>query len=203
MNNLLRIESFIYPDIDRYFYPAQLLEDTADLLLSYTPSGAPFWNGKKQRLEHYENHNLTLLFPKKDFNIIIAWRANWDFHHYYINIALPPERDGSLCRYVDLDLDVMLLTANSDRVLKGDRTAGMFVLDREEFEERKQELIYPTEIIERAEKALEEVLYNIKHRIFPFDDSLLNWRPAAAIPNFKGLLDHKGLWLTKVKEGNV
>lgn len=194
MAKIVRIETFKYPDVVRYFFPAIVVKDEPEQLWVYSPSGAPVFSGKDNTLYHQKSHNLTFFFPDRDYNVIIFWNENWDFRFYYVNMALPFEREEDLCSYIDLDLDVLWCTADSVLVKEGQRTDEVYIEDRDEYEARKVEYNYPPEIMERAEASLLEVLELIKDRVFPFDGSLIGWRPSEEMESLIGMLDENGLW---------
>ncbi len=191
---LARVETYNYPDVPRYFFPAAVVTEQPDYLTLYLPMGAPVCNGKVQKLMHSNNHSLALLYPERDYNLVIFWSGDWQFHDYYINIALPSKWDGELCSYVDLDLDVQWRTEKSDGVLNGTREAGVFLLDRDEYEVRKLMYNYPPDVMARAEAAVPAVLAHIESRAFPFDDSLLDWRPTPEMLALGDLPDSAALW---------
>jgi protein associated with RNAse G/E len=191
---LARIETFCYPDVPRYFFPAAIVAEQPDYMMIFHPAGSPVWSGKDGKLHRSKSHSLSFLYPDRDYNLILFWRADWAFDAYYVNIALPFERQGDLCCYIDLDLDVLWLTEHNFNVQAGVREAGVYILDREEYEERKVEYNYPPELMERAEAAVLTVLEQIEARVFPFDDSLLNWRPTPEMLAMVELPDQAALW---------
>ena len=191
---IARLESFKYPDAPRYFHPTAIAEDTPEHLMLFHPIGTPFWNGKLNTLMRSPSHAITLLFPDKDFNVAMSWDENWVFRSYYVNMALPMQWDGELCSYIDLDLDVLWTIEQSKRVLEGTETPTVHILDRDEYEERKVLYNYPTEIMERSEASLVEVLRLIEARLYPFDHSLLSWRPTDEMLELRNLPDSATLW---------
>jgi protein associated with RNAse G/E len=191
---LARVETFNYPDLPRYFFPAAVVAEQHDYVIVYHPVGAPIWRGKDDILYRGTHHNLAVLFPDRDYNVIIFWMEDWTFDSYYVNIALPTRWDGKTLDFIDLDLDVLWLKEQTPRVQQGLQQAGVYVLDRDEYEERKIAYNYPPEIMERAESALQEVLAHIEARVFPFDDSLIGWRPTAEMLSLAALPDSASLW---------
>jgi uncharacterized protein len=194
MNKVTKVESFKYPDEPRYFYPAHVIGEKDGWLVLFRPSGSSVWSGKVKRLIYADSFALELFHSGYDYNVIIFWDKNWNFKAYYINIALPAAWNDTVCSYVDLELDVLFLTEQSLDVIRGKRTPGTLVLDRDEFEERKELLNFPQAIIDRAEQAVLEVLQKINQRDYPFDDSWLNWRPAPDQGRLEGWLDSTGNW---------
>lgn len=191
---LARIESFKYPDTVRYFQPAAIVSDTPGYLMLFTPVGAPIWNGNHHRVYRGDMSMLSILYPDRNYNVVLFWNADWTFSSYYVNIALPMQWDGELCSFVDLDLDVLLVTEDSRRIPGNYDKPDVYVLDRNEYEERKVLYNYPPEIMERSEAALLEVLRQIESRAFPFDDSLLDWRPDPDMLSLGELPDDAATW---------
>jgi protein associated with RNAse G/E len=77
---------------------------------------------------------------------------------YYANIGTPVEFDGGSFHCIDLDLDVSWFTDE-----------GPQVLDEDEFLAHSEVMRYPTDVIERARSAVDDVLRLIRERAFPFD----------------------------------
>lgn len=194
LSKIVPVETYKYPNLPRYYFPAQVVTDIPDILTLFCPVGAPFWSGKDNQLHVHRHHTFSLLYPDRDYNVVLFWNADWGFRGYYVNVALPMQWDGQMCSYIDLDLDVQFLTEESVVARGGQMAAGVYVLDRDEYEERKIAYNYPVEIMERSEAALQEILRQIEIKAFPFDDSLVGWRPDAELGDLTGLLDKYGKW---------
>lgn len=74
---------------------------------------------------------------------------------FYCNVTEPPVFDGSILTYVDLDIDVLV---ESDFSCK--------ILDLEDFENYS----YPTDLKKKARQALEELISLVETRSFPFNE---------------------------------
>ena len=74
---------------------------------------------------------------------------------FYCNVTQPPAFDGSVLTYVDLDIDVLVESDFTHRIL-----------DLEDFETSH----YPAEIAQNARKAVEDLLEQIETRSFPFNE---------------------------------
>ena len=79
---------------------------------------------------------------------------------YYCNVNMPPAFDGSVLSYIDLDIDVLVESDLSYRVL-----------DLDEFEENALRFGYPGNVRVNAERAVKELAALIESRGFPFNDS--------------------------------
>ncbi len=77
--------------------------------------------------------------------------------NFYCNVNQPPEFDGSVLRYIDLDIDVLVAP---DLTCK--------VLDLEDFEENAERYSYPDDVRRNAHQALAELLALIEAKAFPF-----------------------------------
>jgi uncharacterized protein len=81
---------------------------------------------------------------------------------FYCNIATPVEFDGQSVRYVDLQLDVRVFADEQGRLTHR-------LLDEDEFEEARLRYRYPEDLVERARRAVVEVIALVEGREFPFD----------------------------------
>ena len=76
----------------------------------------------------------------------------------YANVATPATLDGDTLRWIDLDLDVVVLD---------DGTHALW--DADEFERHRRAFGYPADVVERALAAQDELLAAARTRAFPFD----------------------------------
>lgn len=162
----VRLETFKYPSQPRYHFPVSVVEDKPEQLMLYSGPGTPVYVGKEDTTVSSHNHNLTFLWPDRYYNAILFWKPDWTFDCYYVNLALPHQWDGELCTYIDLELDVALFP---DGTIK--------ILDEDEYEESKILYNYPRELIAKIDQSAREVVQLMERRAFPFDSSLINWRP--------------------------
>lgn len=78
---------------------------------------------------------------------------------FYCNINMPPNFDGHVLDYVDLDIDVLVKPDFSYQVV-----------DLEDFDQNARAYGYPPEVRENAHAALAELIRLIETRSFPFDE---------------------------------
>jgi uncharacterized protein len=78
--------------------------------------------------------------------------------NYYCNVNLPPVFDGTVLSYVDLDIDVLVAPDYSYKIL-----------DFDDFAENAKRYSYSSEVIEKAETAVTELISLVESRAFPFD----------------------------------
>ena len=76
---------------------------------------------------------------------------------FYCNVNMPPNFDGQVLSYVDLDIDVLVKPDFSYQVL-----------DLEDFDENARAYGYPSDVRENAHAALAELVQLIETRSFPF-----------------------------------
>jgi len=86
-------------------------------------------------------------WPDRWYNIFRFEYPDGKLRNYYCNVAMPPVLSETALEYIDLDIDVLVWP---------DREP--IVLDRDEFEENRVALSYPSDIVEKAEKSLKELL---------------------------------------------
>lgn len=164
--NKARLETFKYPRQPRYHFPVEVVEDAEERLMLYSGPGTPVYVGKQDTIVSGSNHNLSLFWPGRYYNAILFWKPDWIFDCYYVNLALPHQWDGELCVYIDLELDVAMFP---DGAIK--------ILDEDEYEESKIKYNYTQEMMAQIEQSTIEVVQMMERRAFPFDGSLINWRP--------------------------
>ena len=78
---------------------------------------------------------------------------------FYCNVSMPPNFDGQVLSYIDLDIDVLVKPDFSYQVL-----------DLEDFEANARAYDYPSEVRENAHAALADLIQLIETRSFPFDE---------------------------------
>lgn len=92
------------------------------------------------------------------FNIFRFHHPDGTFRNWYCNVNMPPNFDGRVLDYVDLDIDILIWPGGEPQVL-----------DEDEFAMNAAEYRYPTEILEQALSAKRELLAMYAARKFPFD----------------------------------
>ena len=79
--------------------------------------------------------------------------------NFYCNVNVPPQFDGRVLSYIDLDIDVLV---EPDLTYK--------ILDEDDFEKNAKRYLYPDEIKANARRALAELMELIESRSFPFHE---------------------------------
>ena len=78
---------------------------------------------------------------------------------FYCNVNQPPTFDGRVLSYIDLDIDVLVA---SDLTYK--------ILDLDDFEANAERFAYPQDVQANAHRALKELTELIEARAFPFNE---------------------------------
>lgn len=84
-----------------------------------------------------------------------------ELRNYYCNVNVPPSFDGSVLRFVDLDIDILVAP---------DFTYS--ILDEEEFAENTLRYAYPIDVQRRVGAAVDELIDLIESRQFPFGENV-------------------------------
>lgn len=109
-----------------------------------------------EEIQHDLLGTIALGTVSKEYYWLDRWYNIFRFNdRFYCNVTKPPTFDGSTLTYVDLDIDVLV---ESDFSYK--------ILDLEDFENSS----YPAGLKENALQALEELVSLVKTRSFPFNE---------------------------------
>jgi uncharacterized protein len=79
--------------------------------------------------------------------------------NFYCNITMPPEFDGEVLSYIDLDIDVLV-----------EPDWSFEILDIDDFERNSAQYNYPIEVQHQAHRAIAELITMIETRAFPFTE---------------------------------
>jgi uncharacterized protein len=91
------------------------------------------------------------------YNVFRFSDPNEQLKTFYCNINVPPNFDGEVLSYVDLDIDVLVQPDFSYQVL-----------DLEDFERHAQLYQYPEDVKVNTRRALDDLIDLIEARAFPF-----------------------------------
>ena len=78
---------------------------------------------------------------------------------YYCNVNVPPEFDGQVLSYIDLDIDILVEPDLTYRVV-----------DLDDFEQNAKLFGYSEDVQKKARQALRRLIELIESRAFPFSD---------------------------------
>lgn len=115
-------------------------------------------------------HDLLGAIPSGTISTEYYWLDRWynvfrfsdpdqRLERFYCNVNVPPDFDGRVLSYIDLDIDVLV---EPDRTYK--------ILDEDDFEQNAKRYPYPEAVQANARAALAELIGLIESRSFPFDN---------------------------------
>jgi protein associated with RNAse G/E len=93
------------------------------------------------------------------YNVFRFSDPDRELKNFYCNVNTPPEFDGRVLSYIDLDIDVLVAP---DLTYK--------ILDVDDFEENAWRYGYPEEIQANARRALSQLTGLIEMKSFPFNE---------------------------------
>ena len=93
------------------------------------------------------------------YNVFRFSDPDRELKNFYCNVNTPPEFDGRVLSYIDLDIDVLVAL---DLTYK--------ILDVDDFEENARRYGYPEEIQANARRALSQLTGLIETKSFPFNE---------------------------------
>jgi uncharacterized protein len=93
------------------------------------------------------------------YNIFRFCEPDGELKSFYCNVNVPPEFDGRVLSYVDLDIDVLVAPDFSYQIL-----------DLDEFERNAQLYQYPLDVRRKAQQAVKELIDLINSKSLPFDE---------------------------------
>ena len=92
------------------------------------------------------------------YNVFRFQTPSGQLRNYYCNINLPPKFEDGRLDYVDLDIDLLLWPDGTRKVL-----------DRDDFELNAAKFCYSSELRERVEQTLLEIVGLVDGHKFPFE----------------------------------
>ena len=109
-----------------------------------------------EEIQHELLGRIALGTISKEYYWLDRWYNVFRFNErFYCNVTEPPSFDDSILTYVDLDIDVLV---ESDFSYK--------ILDLEDFEK----FSYPADLKQKARQALAELINLVEAGSFPFDE---------------------------------
>jgi protein associated with RNAse G/E len=91
------------------------------------------------------------------YNVFKFHEPDGELRNYYCNLNLPPNLENNVLDYVDLEIDVLV-----------SKNFEIEILDLDEFDANAQLFGYPSELVQKTFKTLDELLKVIETRSFPF-----------------------------------
>ncbi|HEX4124526.1 MAG TPA: DUF402 domain-containing protein [Tepidisphaeraceae bacterium] len=154
-----------------YRYPVQLVERSADRLITWAAPGTEIhsYRGSWMRTKH----TLSVFLLGRPYVLHAMWDAAWQPHWLYVDIATDTRWTDDIVQYVDMDLD-LILNHNSPEIILD---------DEDEFAAHREKFGYPSSLVSQCHAAVEEVRRLLESRESPFTPALFAWRPGAAAPS--------------------
>lgn len=129
-------------------WPARVVEQAGPLIIL----DAVF----DHEIQHDFLGTITPGTTSKEYYWLDRWYNIFRFSdRFYCNVTKPPTFDGAVLTYVDLDIDILVESDFSYRIL-----------DVEDFDARS----YPAEVKQNAQKALDEVISLVESKAYPFNE---------------------------------
>lgn len=94
------------------------------------------------------------------YNVFRFADPNGTLRSYYCNVNVPPEFDGQVLSYIDLDIDILVEPDLTYRVV-----------DLDDFEQNAKLFGYSEDVQNKARQALRRLIELIESRAFPFSDA--------------------------------
>ena len=126
----------------------------------FSEPGAPFLNHKVNRWMQNENGLIEMYFSDRWYNLMHIFEHNSHDYAMYINLAMPAIITNQEVSWIDMDLD-----------FKVGLDGRVELIDEDEFEENRELLRYPDDIIKKIEQQAEQLPALINEGAFPFNYS--------------------------------
>jgi protein associated with RNAse G/E len=94
------------------------------------------------------------------YNVFRFADPNGTLRSYYCNVNVPPEFDGQVLSYIDLDIDILVEPDLTYRVV-----------DLDDFEQNAKLFGYSEDVQKKARQALRRLIELIESRACPFSDA--------------------------------
>jgi len=156
-NNLVTINSRKFDGEIHRSWKAQLL--------SYESSLIVFVGEFEEEINHDHLGVIRRGTLSREFYWTDCWYNIFRFHepdgglrNFYCNINLPPKFENNVLDYVDLDIDLIVWKDFSYQIL-----------DMGEFEQNANRFSYSDELRHKALNSLDELIFLVKNKSFPFN----------------------------------
>ena len=153
----IRVVGEKYDGSPRDEWPAQLIEERGTQLRVNVPAGTEeIVHGHRRQV--MQDSFTGLFWTDRWYNVYQIDRTEGVL--FYANVAMPCQFDGSVLRWVDLDIDIVYHVDGS-----------IVVKDEQEFEEHVLLFAYPEDVVDRALEARDELLSLARAGEFPFNQT--------------------------------
>lgn len=148
-----------------YRFPAGVVERSEHAIAIYHGTGVPQQSYRGDSVSNM--HALQIFFATAHHNITIAWGPDWTPWMHYVNIATPAEWNDRRVSAIDLDLDLILRSHESE----------VIVDDEDEFALHIERFGYSPELVSTCRREVERVKPAMRSRNGVFSLDIYDWRP--------------------------
>lgn len=164
MNKKINIKSLKFPDKLHLQWPAEIIYINDEWLVTLASPGTLVKHHTRNIEYTLKHFSLSIFSTKNNYNVMIDFDENGSFQKIYCNIALPADWSKALeVSWIDLDFDIIVTEQE-----------GAKLIDKDEFDERFRNGIYPSEIANLATDTAMKILAIADSGLFPFLKSSLS-----------------------------
>jgi protein associated with RNAse G/E len=154
----IKVVSKKYDGSLRDEYETYLFAETAETITLFSTPGLKYFDHRKSAWFEAPDGLIEIYFKDKWYNIWHICEQNSYTNLIYINITMPAVFQSTVLTWVDLYLDYRV---HMDKTVER--------LDQDEFEENRQRLGYPVDLLAQVRLACLEVEAGLAAGDFPFD----------------------------------
>ncbi|MEX0785637.1 MAG: DUF402 domain-containing protein [Dehalococcoidia bacterium] len=153
----IHVRSTKYDGSPHWAFDSFVVMEQGSLLMTQEFAGYEYRTWKGPWISPYDSRNY--FWTDRWYNVIRCdLPRGGGLHSWYCNVTTPAEFDGENLHYVDLDLDVRVFPDGDPELL-----------DEDEFLENSARMGYPPEVVDRARRAVDEILELVHIGGEPFD----------------------------------
>jgi len=141
-----------YDGSPRDEYETYLYAETDETITLFSLPGLKYWDHRKTAWFEAEDGLIEIYFKHKGYNVWHICEQTSHTNLIYVNIGVPTSFHATGIEWIDLDLD-----------------SSVKRLDQAEFEKNMQLMRYPSDLIEQAQIACQEVEAGLSSGIYQFD----------------------------------
>jgi protein associated with RNAse G/E len=144
-----------YDGTAHWIQPFRVVSDDGTLLVTQYAARTPIYTSRGEFRSPYDSR--VYFWRDRWFNVFRLSRPGCSLALWYCNVTTPPKLSGDQLEYVDLDLDVAVRPGPC-----------IELLDEEEFALHQRRYNYPSNVVDAAREAANEVAQLALKNGFPF-----------------------------------